>query len=233
MDDELLEIGRFSVVSGLSVPALRHYDDVGVLKPTEVDPRTSYRRYHPSQVAQARLICSLRGVDLPIDDIRDVLAAADESQVRRVLLRHQARLAERAERLDQMIETSQTYLDEGVPRPVSAGSRVVQVMVATRSHDESVRFYTEVFGLLFNPDISSFQLGAYDTDSFFLLTVENWYDDSTPSCFGLLVGDVDAVHRRALELGATEVSAPADHAWKPRSSVIDDPSGNRIQLAQG
>ena len=102
MDDELLEIGRFSVVSGLSVPALRHYDDVGVLKPTEVDPRTSYRRYHPSQVAQARMICSLRGVDLPIDDIRDVLAAADESQVRSVLLRHQARLAERAERLDQV-----------------------------------------------------------------------------------------------------------------------------------
>jgi DNA-binding transcriptional MerR regulator len=232
MNDELLEIGRFSVMSGISVPALRHYDDVGVLKPTEVDPRTSYRRYHPRQVDQARLICALRGVDLPIDDIREVLAAADESQVRDVLLRHQARLAERAERLDRMIETSHAYLDEGVPRPAPTGSRVVQVMAATRDHDASVRFYTDAFGLVFNPDISSFQLGAHDTNSFFLLTIENWYDDATPSCFGMLVPDVDAVHRRALGLGATEVSPPTDYAWKPRCSVIDDPSGNRIQLAQ-
>jgi PhnB protein len=62
--------------------------------------------------------------------------------------------------------------------------------------------------------------------------VENWYEHATPSCFGMLVEDVDAVHQRALELGATEVASPADYDWKPRCSVIDDPSGNRIQLAQ-
>jgi DNA-binding transcriptional MerR regulator len=78
MDEELLEIGRFSIRSGLSVAALRHYDDVGILKPAEVDPRTSYRRYHPSQISDARLICSLRGVDLPTDDLRKVLTAPDE-----------------------------------------------------------------------------------------------------------------------------------------------------------
>ena len=48
----------------------------------------------------------------------------------------------------------------------------------------------------------------------------------------MLVDDVDARHRRALDLGATEVSPPTDYEWKPRCSVIDDPSGNRIQLAQ-
>jgi predicted enzyme related to lactoylglutathione lyase len=106
-------------------------------------------------------------------------------------------------------------------------------MVGTTDHEESVRFYIEVFGLSFEPDITSFVLGAYDTDTFFLLTVENWLEGATPSCFGMLVTDVDAVHARALECGAREVEAPADYAWKPRSSIIDDPSGNRIQLAQG
>ena len=106
-------------------------------------------------------------------------------------------------------------------------------MVSTTDHDRSVRFYTEVFGLRFDPDISSFVLGAFDTDTFFLLTVENWLDDATPSCFGMLVDDVDAVHARALEHGGREVEPPPDYPWKPRSSVIDDPSGNRIQLAQG
>ena len=118
------------------------------------------------------------------------------------------------------------------PAWTSIGCRVVQVMVSTRDHAESVRFYSEVFDLAFDPDTSSFLLGVWATDSFFLLTVENWLDAGTPSSFGMLVDDLDARHRRALEHGATEVSLPTDYGWKPRSSVIDDPSGNRIQLSQ-
>jgi predicted enzyme related to lactoylglutathione lyase len=131
-----------------------------------------------------------------------------------------------------MLGTSQTYIERGVPVPPPNGCRVVQVMISTRDYDQSVRFYTDVFDLAFTPEISSFVLGAYATDSFFLLTVENWLDDATPSSFGMLVDDVDARHRRALEHGATEISPPTDYEWKPRSSVLDDPSGNRIQLSQ-
>lgn len=72
MDDELMEIGRFAAATGLSVPALRHYDDVGILKPAEVDVRTSYWRYHPRQIIDARRICSLRGIDLPIEELRRI-----------------------------------------------------------------------------------------------------------------------------------------------------------------
>jgi DNA-binding transcriptional MerR regulator len=235
MESELMEIGLFSTTSGLSIAALRHYDEVGILKPQVVDERTAYRRYHPDQLEEARLICSLRGVDLPLDAIREYLAVrADGSRTKQILLGHQRRLADRADRLELMIARSQTYVDEGLPVPPLASSRVVQVMIKTTDLDASIAFYREVFGLTgYNPDIVSFVLGAYDTDSFLLLTIENWLDDDGPSCFGMLVGDVDAVHRRALELGAKEISAPADYAWKPRSSVIDDPSGNRIQLAQG
>jgi len=116
--------------------------------------------------------------------------------------------------------------------PLPTAARVVQVIVSTRDHEESAAFYSTVLGLPFHADISSFQFGTWDTESFFLLTIENWFDEATPSCFGLLVDDVDSMHRRALECGATEVAPPADYAWKPRSSVIDDPSGNRIQLSQ-
>lgn len=105
-------------------------------------------------------------------------------------------------------------------------------MAATRDLEESVRFYSEVFGLRFDPDTSSFVLGEWGSDSFFLLTVENWLESATPSAFGLLVDDVDARHALALEHGATEVAGPANHSWKPRCSTIDDPSGNRIQIAQ-
>lgn len=111
-------------------------------------------------------------------------------------------------------------------------SRVVQVMVSTRDLQESVGFYSAVFGEEFNAEISSFQFGVWQTESFFLLTVENWREDALPSCFGMAVDDVDEVHRRAVSAGAVQVQPPMDFAWKPRSSVIDDPSGNRIQLSQ-
>ena len=227
-----MEIGRFAAVSGLSVPALRHYDEVGILKPASVDPQTAYRRYSPDQLGDARLICSLRGVDLPLEEIRAVLAADNEPEVQNVLTLHRRRLADRVDRLERMLATSATYVDRGLPPPARNGCRVVQVAVSTRDHEQSVRFYSEVFDLAFQADFSSFVLGAYDTDSFFLLTIENWLDDETPSSFGMLVDDVDARHRRALDHGAVEISPPADYEWKPRSSTIDDPSGNRIQLSQ-
>ena len=80
--------------------------------------------------------------------------------------------------------------------PATTVPRVVQVMVSTRDHDESVAFYTTVFGLPFDADVSSFLIGTWGTDSFFLLTVENWLEGGTPSCFGLLVDDVDHVHSK-------------------------------------
>src|SRR5919202_1856622 len=51
-----LGIGDFSRMTYLSVKALRHYHDVGVLEPAEVDPSSGYRFYAPSQVGPAQMI---------------------------------------------------------------------------------------------------------------------------------------------------------------------------------
>ena len=40
MDGELLSIGRFARLAGLSVGALRHYHQHGLLVPARVDPQT-------------------------------------------------------------------------------------------------------------------------------------------------------------------------------------------------
>ncbi len=37
LEDDLMTIGRFAHISGLSVHSLRHYDDVGLLAPAAVD----------------------------------------------------------------------------------------------------------------------------------------------------------------------------------------------------
>jgi hypothetical protein len=49
---DLLGIGAFALASGLSIHALRHYDEVGLVRPASVDPVTGFRRYLPREVLE-------------------------------------------------------------------------------------------------------------------------------------------------------------------------------------
>jgi hypothetical protein len=51
---EELSIGSFSRVSGLTVKALRHYDEIGLLEPARVDEWTGYRYYRLEQGRSSR-----------------------------------------------------------------------------------------------------------------------------------------------------------------------------------
>jgi DNA-binding transcriptional MerR regulator len=68
--DRLLSIGQFARACGLTAKALRHYDAVGLLAPALVEPGSGYRRYHSDQLGQARLIRRLRGLNLPLAEVR-------------------------------------------------------------------------------------------------------------------------------------------------------------------
>jgi DNA-binding transcriptional MerR regulator len=58
----------------LSAKALRIYDEIGLLRPVDVDPSNGYRRYGVDQLRTARLIAMLRGVDMSLAEIRSLLA---------------------------------------------------------------------------------------------------------------------------------------------------------------
>lgn len=121
--------------------------------------------------------------------------------------------------------------------PEPAGSRPVQMTVHADDVAAAVAFYSQVLGAEFIEPISSFQFGAWNTDSFFLLTIESQTPDSPNypgrnACLGFEVDDLDSTHQRALEAGGTEVHPPREFEWKPRTSLVDDPSGNRIALTQ-
>jgi DNA-binding transcriptional MerR regulator/effector-binding domain-containing protein len=101
---EELSIGAFSRVSGLTVKALRHYDEIGLLEPARVDESSGYRYYGLEQARAAEAIRRLRSLELPLDEIRELLGA-DEPVVRERLAVHRARLE------GQAVET-QRILDE-------------------------------------------------------------------------------------------------------------------------
>ncbi len=71
----LMPIGRFASACRLSVKALRHYDDQGILKPAHVDSDTGYRYYRPEQARDAVMIGMLRALDLPLPTINRLLRA--------------------------------------------------------------------------------------------------------------------------------------------------------------
>src|SRR5262245_65544848 len=73
----LLGIGDFSRMTFLSVKALRHYHDVGLLLPAEIDPGTGYRRYAITQVPAAQVIRRLRELGMSLDEVRVVMEAPD------------------------------------------------------------------------------------------------------------------------------------------------------------
>ena len=70
----MLTIGELAGVTGLSVKALRHYDEKGVLRPVEVDDRTGYRRYGEGQVRTGVLVKALRDAGVPLADVADAVA---------------------------------------------------------------------------------------------------------------------------------------------------------------
>jgi protein phosphatase len=69
---ELMTSGAFARASGLSRKALRLYDELGLLRPVEVDPLSQYRLYDPAQLEQARLVAWLRRLGMPLARIRVV-----------------------------------------------------------------------------------------------------------------------------------------------------------------
>src|ERR1700745_533021 len=70
-----VSVGRFATMTRLSVKKLRHYHQVGLLEPAEVDPHTGYRYYTLEQLPTAQLIRRLRDLRMPIADVRAVLVA--------------------------------------------------------------------------------------------------------------------------------------------------------------
>lgn len=105
MNEQLVPIGRFATTTRLSVKALRHYDEIGLLQPAHVDPDSGYRYYALGQANRAEAIRVLRGVDMPLEQIAEVLQAIDGSPdvVRKVLDEHRRHLSDELDRHRRML----------------------------------------------------------------------------------------------------------------------------------
>ncbi|WP_327067605.1 DNA polymerase III subunit beta family protein [Kitasatospora sp. NBC_01302] len=171
-------IGQLARESGLTVSALRFYDSAGVFGPARVDPQTGYRWYAPDQLADARLLCRLRRVGLPLAELRLVLAApAGSDTARQVLDRHLRRLEDGLadarrelssarrlidEREQPMNTTTDTSTARDAARITVAGAELAAALAAVRFAVSADPELPMLGGVLFDLDGAALRLVATD-----------------------------------------------------------------------
>lgn len=125
----LLPIGEFSRLTHLSVKALRHYDDVGLLEPADIDPSSGYRRYASAQVPVAQVIRRFRDLDMPIEQVRAVLHAPDLATRDKAIVSHLEHMQHNLEQTQVTVESLKALLSGNEPTlPVE-----YRTIVATRA----------------------------------------------------------------------------------------------------
>jgi DNA-binding transcriptional MerR regulator len=106
----MLRIGDFARLGRVTVKALRHYDEAGLLHPAEVDRSTGYRFYTPEQLITLSRILQLKDLGFSLNAIRALIEEPD--RLGEALAARRSELAasieaarERLARLDAVRET--------------------------------------------------------------------------------------------------------------------------------
>jgi DNA-binding transcriptional MerR regulator/effector-binding domain-containing protein len=147
-----LSIGDFSRMTYLSVKALRHYHDVGVLTPAEIDPSSGYRFYLPSQVGLAQMIRRLRDLGMPLDEVRTILEAPDDETRDKTLVAHLQRMEQQLAETQQTVASLRTLLQQQ-PEPLKVERRHLAATTALAITDdvaaaEGVAWWMDAFTVL-------------------------------------------------------------------------------------
>lgn len=69
----MFRIGDFSRFGRVSVKMLRHYDDLGLLKPAHTDPQTGYRYYTADQLPRLNRVIALKDLGFTLEQIASAL----------------------------------------------------------------------------------------------------------------------------------------------------------------
>ncbi len=111
-----LTVGEFSRMTHLSVKTLRHYHQVGLLEPAQVNPDTGYRYYSRDQIPQAQVIRRLRDLEMPVPEVQAVLGAPDVSTRNAVIASHLDSLETELGKVHAAVDSLRSILET----PVSA-----------------------------------------------------------------------------------------------------------------
>lgn len=101
-------VNQLSKLAGVSGRTLRYYDQIGLLKPKRVSS-SGYRIYGTEEIALLQQILFYRKLEMPLEEIKEIILAADFDQEKALLL-HQQRLEMKKAQLDTLLVTIEKTL---------------------------------------------------------------------------------------------------------------------------
>jgi len=155
----MLKIGDFSRLSRVSVKALRYYDEIGLLKPVEVDRFTGYRYYSADQLPRLNRIVTLKDLGLSLEEVSQLLdesltadrtmaiLRAKQTEIEQRLLDGQGQLAKLEEWLKTVEKEVKMPAYEVVIKKVDRQT-VVSVRDVIPTYGDVGQLFGEVFGYL-------------------------------------------------------------------------------------
>lgn len=109
----VLKIGEFARIGQISIKTLRHYDALGLLKPSHIDAESGYRFYEMGQLADVIRIQALKDCGFSLDEIAKLLPTHDAVTI--------------GELLRQRIATQQRFVEEEQSRLQRMMARMQQL----------------------------------------------------------------------------------------------------------
>ena len=98
-----MQIKEFAVFTGVSVRTLHYYDEIGLLRPADVDVDTGYRFYDEQSLLRMQEILFYRELDFSLKSIGEILSSPDYDKSR--ALEEQKQLLKlKKERLERLID---------------------------------------------------------------------------------------------------------------------------------
>jgi DNA-binding transcriptional MerR regulator len=134
----MIRIGDFARLCQVSVVTLRHYDEIGLLKPVAIDRFTSYRYYSVSQLPRLFRILALKDLGFTLEQIEATLTddlTLDQLRGMVKMKRAEAeqRIAQEQERLTRLEAwLAQIELEENMPNYDIVLKTVPPMLVASR-----------------------------------------------------------------------------------------------------
>src|SRR5215467_12046897 len=92
----MFKIGEFSKLTRVTVKMLRHYDEIGLLAPSFVEPGSGYRYYLAEQLPRLNQIIALKDLGFSLDAIKVLIDPQAPPERRRALLDQRRAELERA-----------------------------------------------------------------------------------------------------------------------------------------
>jgi DNA-binding transcriptional MerR regulator len=146
-------IGRFSRLTGLTPRALRLYDKERLLEPAIINEETGYRYYAQSQALTAERIRLLRSIDMPLEDIRTVLAHPDTNICQSLLRAHRERIEAQLRCYQEALQTLSELSSRDITAyPIAVKELPAQPIIYTRRQTSLLQIETiraQAFGELY------------------------------------------------------------------------------------